>query len=66
VRSHAIVAADVVAETERLALRYIAGREPLLEHRADHGLIRDGHVDLLAEDVFCLPDGPRARLPGLG
>jgi len=60
VRSHAIVAADVVAESEYLALRYIAGREPLLEYRADNGLIRDGHGDLLAEDVFCLPDGPRA------
>jgi predicted kinase len=24
------------------------------------GLVRDGHGDLLADDIFCLPDGPRA------
>jgi aminoglycoside phosphotransferase family enzyme/predicted kinase len=48
------------AEVERLALRYLAGREPLFFDRATAGLIRDGHGDLLADDVFLLPDGPRA------
>jgi aminoglycoside phosphotransferase family enzyme/predicted kinase len=51
--------ADLAARTERLARRYLEGRRPLLEHRAAAGLVRDGHGDLLAEDVFLLDDGPR-------
>ncbi len=43
----------------RLALRYIEGRGPLLAERAASGLSVDGHGDLIAEDVFCLPDYPR-------
>lgn len=43
-----------------LALAYVDGRAELLTERAGAGLIVDGHGDLLAEDVFCLPDGPRA------
>ncbi len=39
--------------------RYLAGRAPLLAERADRGCVRDGHGDLLADDIFCLPDGPR-------
>jgi aminoglycoside phosphotransferase family enzyme/predicted kinase len=38
-----------------LALEYLAGRGPLLERRQ----VVDGHGDLLADDVFLLPDGPR-------
>jgi hypothetical protein len=41
------------------ARRYLAGRHPLLEARIRAGCICDGHGDLLADDVFCLPDGPR-------
>ena len=48
-----------LAELARLASRYLAGREPLFAARMAAGLIRDGHGDLTAEDVFCLPDGPR-------
>ena len=48
------------AEVERLALRYLGAREPLFFARAAAGLVRDGHGDLLADDVFLLPDGPRA------
>ncbi len=33
---------------------------PLLTHRVDTGCIVDGHGDLIADDVFCLRDGPRA------
>lgn len=47
-------------QIEELALRYIAGRAPLLDARIRAGLVRDGHGDLLAEDIFCLADGPRA------
>ena len=31
----------------------------LFDERADRGLVLDGHGDLLADDIFCLPDGPR-------
>jgi aminoglycoside phosphotransferase family enzyme/predicted kinase len=42
-----------------LARRYLAGRAPLLDARVSAGRACDGHGDLLADDVFCLPDGPR-------
>ena len=47
------------AEVERLAMRYLDGRGPLFAARAAAGLVRDGHGDLIADDIFCLPDGPR-------
>ena len=47
---------DAVANLVR---RYLAGRTPLLEERVATGHIRDGHGDLLADDIFCLPDGPQ-------
>jgi aminoglycoside phosphotransferase family enzyme/predicted kinase len=50
---------DQVAETERLTLRFLAGRAPLFAARIADGRIVDGHGDLLTDDIFCLPDGPR-------
>ncbi|MER5206015.1 AAA family ATPase [Streptomyces sp. NPDC002825] len=50
---------EEVAEIEQLVRRYLAGREPLFDMRIEQGRIVDGHGDLLAEDVFCLDDGPR-------
>jgi len=41
------------------ATNYLRGRAPLFLDRVTHGRIRDGHGDLLADDVFCLDDGPR-------
>jgi aminoglycoside phosphotransferase family enzyme/predicted kinase len=41
------------------ARRYLAGREPLFAQRIAAGRARDGQGDLLAEDIFCLDDGPR-------
>ena len=38
---------------------YLAGRGPLLDRRRRDGMIRDGHGDLRADDIFCLDDGPR-------
>ncbi|WP_137724189.1 bifunctional aminoglycoside phosphotransferase/ATP-binding protein [Prescottella subtropica] len=39
--------------------RYLDGRTHLFDDRiTDHRII-DGHGDLLADDIFCLPDGPR-------
>jgi aminoglycoside phosphotransferase family enzyme/predicted kinase len=49
----------VIDETERLALRFLAGRAPLLDARIRDGRIVDGHGDLLTDDIFCLDDGPR-------
>ncbi len=44
---------------EALALRYLAGRGALFAHRISDGRVRDGHGDLLADDIFVLDDGPR-------
>jgi aminoglycoside phosphotransferase family enzyme/predicted kinase len=49
----------VAAEIERLTVRFLAGRAPLFSDRVAAGRVVDGHGDVLAEDVFCLPDGPR-------
>ena len=47
------------ASVESLARRYLAGRDALFQARIASGRIRDGHGDLLADDIFCLDDGPR-------
>jgi hypothetical protein len=44
---------------EELAHRYLAGRDALLAERIARGRVLDGHGDLLADDIFCLDDGPR-------
>ncbi|MGQ0842874.1 MAG: AAA family ATPase [Sporichthyaceae bacterium] len=49
----------LLAEVSRLALEWIAGRGPLFQARVASGRIVDGHGDLLADDIFLLPDGPR-------
>ena len=51
--------AATVDEVSRLALQFIAGRAPLFEARIRDGRVLDGHGDLLADDIFCLDDGPR-------
>jgi aminoglycoside phosphotransferase family enzyme/predicted kinase len=55
----AVLDADVVARIEELVARYLDGRAPLFSNRMAHGKVRDGHGDLLADDIFCLDDGPR-------
>jgi predicted kinase len=42
-----------------LARSYLVGNEALFQRRIDEGWVRDGHGDLLAEDIFCFEDGPR-------
>ncbi|MBJ8347015.1 AAA family ATPase [Antrihabitans sp. YC2-6] len=49
-----------LSEIDFLAMRYLAGREKLFARRIMDSRIVDGHGDLSCEDVFCLPDGPRA------
>ncbi|HET8643825.1 MAG TPA: AAA family ATPase, partial [Pseudonocardiaceae bacterium] len=58
------VAGDVLPagdldRVRRLVRAFLAGRGPLLSGRQAHGRIVDGHGDLIAQDVFCLDDGPR-------
>ncbi|MFJ3175334.1 AAA family ATPase [Streptomyces roseus] len=50
---------DGLAEVEGLVRRYLAGREALFDSRIRQGRVVDGHGDLLADDIFCLDDGPR-------
>ncbi len=49
----------LLSHVEHGAEQYLSEREPLFAARAAAGLCRDGHGDLLADDIFCLEDGPR-------
>jgi uncharacterized protein len=51
--------ADLVDEIGTLATRFVDGRADLFSRRCADGWVVDGHGDLIADDVFCLPDGPR-------
>ena len=62
--------ADPTFDVEKLdeasthTTRYVHGRARLFETRVAEGWVCDGHGDLLADDVFCLADGPSCpRLP---
>lgn len=46
-------------EIEQRTLTFLRGREALFADRVTDGRVVDGHGDVLAEDVFCLADGPR-------
>jgi aminoglycoside phosphotransferase family enzyme/predicted kinase len=48
----------VVGEIARRAVGFLAGRDVLFARRIEGRRIVDGHADLLADDIFCLPDGP--------
>ncbi|HTM86244.1 MAG TPA: hypothetical protein VL179_15350, partial [Mycobacterium sp.] len=52
-----VVSAAQLQEIQRLAMQYIAGRSVLFTRRITGRRIVDGHGDLLADDIFCLPDG---------
>lgn len=54
-----VVDPAVLTRIGHLAMRYIDGREPLLNNRIAAGHIIDGHGDLQAEDIFELADGFR-------
>jgi uncharacterized protein len=54
-----LLSPDGHTELAALVQRYLDGRKPLLSERSNSGCIVDGHGDLTADDVFCLPDGPR-------
>ncbi|MEC3957913.1 AAA family ATPase [Nocardia sp. CDC153] len=50
---------DRLLRADRLAMRFLDGRDRLFTARIHAGRIVDGHGDLLAEDIFALPDGLR-------
>ncbi|WP_082895496.1 bifunctional aminoglycoside phosphotransferase/ATP-binding protein [Rhodococcoides corynebacterioides] len=63
-RSIASAAGNVLSEDDLLFIdarvrTYLAGRGALFDHRLSNDRIVDGHGDLIADDIFCLPDGPR-------
>ncbi len=59
-RRHAgsILPADVVEHVAEAVGEFLDGRRPLFGLRREERRILDGHGDLLADDVFCLPEGP--------
>ena len=54
-----VLAPDGVSACVDLARRYLDGRTALMDARVAAAKMRDGHGDLLADDIFCLDDGPR-------
>jgi uncharacterized protein len=54
-----MLSAEVEERVRDLARRYLDGRAGLFDHRIVEGKVVDGHGDLLADDIFCLDDGPR-------
>lgn len=54
-----ILPAETVTRVDRESHRYLIGRQSLFDLRVAEGHVRDGHGDLLADDIYCLPDGPR-------
>nr|MDQ2876375.1 AAA family ATPase [Actinomycetota bacterium] len=50
---------EVIDQIGQLARQFLAGRAPLFDARVSAGHILDGHGDLLADDIYCLDDGPR-------
>ncbi|MDA3038147.1 MAG: AAA family ATPase [Actinomycetota bacterium] len=46
-------------EVEHSVDQFLGHHSAMFEDRIAAGFVRDGHGDLTAEDIFCLPDGPR-------
>jgi uncharacterized protein len=52
-----VIAEEPLREVERLSAQFIAGRAELFAERISIRRIVDGHADLLADDIFCAPEG---------
>ncbi len=50
---------EVATRVATRAHRYLSGRAALFASRVAEHKVVDGHGDLMADDIFCLPDGPR-------
>jgi len=57
--SASVLVPDDLDRIDQLALRYLSGRSELFDTRIRSGHAVDGHGDLLADDIFCMDDGPR-------
>ena len=57
--SGSVLEPSMLDDITGLAERYTAGRASLFDRRIRADKIRDGHGDLLADDIFLLDDGPR-------
>ncbi len=44
---------------QTMATRFLDHRSDLFDARLAQGMVRDGHGDLTAEDIFCTDDGPQ-------
>ncbi|UXA19799.1 AAA family ATPase [Mycobacterium sp. SMC-4] len=53
-----LLPAAAVDQVERLCAEFLAGRAALFAERIATHRIVDGHADLLADDIFCRPEGP--------
>lgn len=54
-----LVDADSFERVQSLAVRYLTQCRTLFEQRMADGFVRDGHGDLIADDIYCFDDGPR-------
>ncbi len=54
-----VIDLDPFERARDLALRYVDANPSLFASRIAGGFVRDGHGDLIADDIFCLDDGPR-------
>jgi aminoglycoside phosphotransferase family enzyme/predicted kinase len=54
-----LVSEQVRERSRELVLRWLAGLGNLLDERVGQGRVFEGHGDLLADDIFALPDGAR-------
>lgn len=54
-----VFAEEDIDRLEQLVARYLDRREFLFSERIREGWVRDVHGDLIADDIYCLDDGPR-------
>lgn len=59
VSARRLVDASNLQEIARRGTEFLEGRRRLIDDRLARGMVRDGHGDLQAADIFVLDDGPR-------
>lgn len=53
------IEASCLTDMREAGVRYVRGRTGLIDGRVRSGRAVDGHGDLLCDDIFVTPDGPR-------